>query len=175
MTTSEWRRSPWRAAMWAAAGLLLLAPAVAMRFTAEMNWDETDFIVMGAMLAAACGLVELGARASGSLGYRLGVAVAVLTGFLTVWANLAIGMIASEDNPHNLVFAGVLAVALVGAILFRSRPRAMACVMAAAGTAQLLAGASGLPYDVRGGIFSMLFAVPWLISAALFASVRGKA
>lgn len=166
--TTRGRRGFWRIAPWAVATLLLLTPLVAMQFTDEVDWDETDFIVMGAMLAAACGLVELGARASGSLGYRLGVAVAVLTGFLTVWANLAIGMIGSEDNPHNLVFAGVLGIALVGAIAARSRGDLMARVMAAAALAQFLAAAVGLLSDMRGGIFSMLFTLPWLLSMALF-------
>ncbi|MGH8077936.1 MAG: hypothetical protein ACREPE_11510 [Lysobacter sp.] len=40
----------WRIAIWGTAALLLLLPLVAMQFTDEVDWDETDFIVIGAMI-----------------------------------------------------------------------------------------------------------------------------
>ena len=162
------RWSYWRIAMWGAAALLLLLPAIAMQFTSEVDWDETDFIVMGVMLFAACGTCELAARASGNGAYRIGAVVAVGVAFLTVWANLAVGMIRSEDNPYNLLFGGVLALALLGAIIVRFQAGGMARVMMAAALAQAVLGAGGLSVDPRGGVFSMIFALPWLLSAALF-------
>ena len=78
---------------WGGAALLLLLSAVAMRLgAAGVDWDATDFIVMGVMLATACGLYELAAWRSGSMAYRAGFGLAVLAGFLTVWVNLAVGM-----------------------------------------------------------------------------------
>lgn len=162
------RWSYWRIAMWGGAAFLLLLPAIAMRFTGEVQWDETDFIVMGLMLFAACGTCELAARASRNGAYRIAVVVAVGAAFLTVWANLAVGMIGSEDNPYNLLFGGVLALALIGAIVARFEASGMARTMVAAAFAQALLGAVGLSSDVRGGVFSMIFALPWLLSAALF-------
>ncbi|MDQ2695792.1 MAG: hypothetical protein M3Z21_10530, partial [Pseudomonadota bacterium] len=53
------RGSRWRIAVWGTAAFLLLLPLAAMQFTNEVNWDETDFIVFGAMLAVACGTCEL--------------------------------------------------------------------------------------------------------------------
>jgi hypothetical protein len=162
------RWSPWRIAGWSVAALLLLLPAAAMQFTSEVVWDETDFIAMG-ILVGSVGLgIEFLVRRSSSLAYRLGAVIALLTVFLTIWVNLAVGMIGSEDNPHNLLFGGVIAVALIGAPLVRFEAAGMARVLILAAVAQAAAGASGLPADPRGGIFSLIFAGPWLLAAALF-------
>jgi hypothetical protein len=37
--------SRWRIAAWATAAILLLLPLIAIQFTDEVNWDETDFAV----------------------------------------------------------------------------------------------------------------------------------
>ena len=168
------RVSRWRLAGWGAAVLILLAPFLAMQLTSEVNWDETDFIVMGLMLGSVGLAIEFLVRQSGSLAYRIGAVLAALTAFLTIWANLAVGMIGSEDNPYNQLFGGVLLIALIGAGLARFRPRGMALAMLAAGITQAAAGAFGLPEDMRGGIFSVAFAVPWLLAAALFRTAAGK-
>lgn len=159
----------WRMVMWGSAAVLLSLPAIAMQLHASgVDWSLGDFVVMGMMLAIACGLCELVARASGNGAYRLAAAVAVGTAFLTVWANLAVGMIGSEDNPFNRLFAGVLLLALGGSAAARFRPAGMAGAMVAAAAAQALLGIIGLSHDVRGGIFSVVFALPWLLSALLF-------
>lgn len=163
---SRWSR--WRIIMWGAAAFLLLLPAIAMQFTGEVAWDETDFIVMGVMLVTACGLCELAARASDNGAYRIAAGIAVGTAFLTVWANLAVGMIGSEDNPYNLVFGAVLGVALLGSILVRLETDGMMRVMILTAVAQGAAGAVGLETDTRGAIFSMAFTALWLLSATLF-------
>src|SRR5690606_40536271 len=107
--------SPW---LWCGAAGLLSAPAIAMWLGAPgVHWTASDFVVMGLLLATACGLYELGARISGSVAYRAGFGLAALTGFLTVWVNLAVGMLGDEGNPANLMFAAVLAVAAIGALL----------------------------------------------------------
>jgi len=95
VTGQRWRG--WRIAMWDSAAFLLL-PAIAMRFTSQVDWDGRDFITTGIMLAGACATCELAARASGNGAYRAGAEVAVATAFLTVWANLAVGMIGDEGN-----------------------------------------------------------------------------
>jgi hypothetical protein len=162
------RWSGWRILMWGGAVLLLLLPATAMRFTTGVNWDETDFIVVGVMLAAACGAVELAARASVNGAYRLAAIVAVGIAFLTIWANLAIGMIGSEDNDYNLLFGGVLGLALVSSIVVRFRPTGMARAMLITAVVQAAVGLGGLPTDQWGATLSTAFSLPWLLSAALF-------
>ena len=162
----RWRG--WRLLMWGTALALLLLPAVAMQFTSEVNWGPEDFTIFGLMLLLACGAVEVAARISTNGSYRLGAIVAVGIAFMTVWANLAVGMIGSEDNPYNLLFGSVLALALLGAVLARFQARGLAFTMLAAGLAQAAVAGFGYSGDPRGGTFSLAFAVPWLFSAALF-------
>lgn len=159
--------NPWRVFGWSVAAMLLLIPAIAMRFTSEVQWDETDFIVMGGMLAIAGLALELLLRRSRRIAFRLGALTAVFAGFFVIWANLAVGMIGSEDNPYNLRFGAVLGVAIVGAILSRARPPGLAATYALAALVQIGLGAAGLPLDQRGGLFTMIAATPWLIAAAL--------
>lgn len=98
--------------------------------------------------------------------------LAALTGFLTVWANLAAGMLGSEADPANLMFAAVLAAAAVGALVVRFRPAGMAWAMAVAGLAQLavvaIAAATGR-YGTYELLLTACFALPWFASALLFA------
>ena len=100
-----------------------------------------------------------------------------LAGFLLVWANGAVGLLGDADNPANLMFFGVIAVAVTGALLARLRPAGMARAMLAAMTAQALAGITGLAagcsapgpdgaYEVVMGIG--LFGGLWLLAASLF-------
>ena len=56
-------------APWALAGLILLLPLVAMQVSDQVDWDETDFIVMGIMLFGACGAFELAATVDYLFGY----------------------------------------------------------------------------------------------------------
>jgi hypothetical protein len=162
------RGSPWRIAGWSLAALVLLLPLVAMRFTSEVNWSPGDFI-FAALLIGIVGLAfELTVRASADWAYRGGVAVALAAAFLTIWANGAVGMIGDEDNPYNLLFLGVIILALLGSVAARFRPRGMALAMTAAAIAQAALGILGASADLRGGILSTIFAGLWLLAALLF-------
>lgn len=170
----------WRYLMWGAAATLLSLPAVAMRFYPDsgVNWSGSDFALMGVMLLAACSAVEIGSRMSNNLFYQAGVIVAVGVGFLTVWVNLAVGMIQDEGNPLNVVFLGVLAIALFGAFAVRFAARGMMFVMLAAGIAQALIAAAvaiaGLD-QLFVALLIGLFALPWLLSSGLFLVATKKA
>jgi hypothetical protein len=159
------------------AALLLLLPLVAMQFTDEMVWDETDFIVMGAMLFGACGAYELAARMTGNIAYRAAVGVAVVAAFILIWMNLAVGIIGSEDNPANLMYGGVLAVGILGALIARFQPDGMARALAATALAQALVGAialigglgsTGANWPQVIVVLTGFFAALWLVSAWLF-------
>jgi hypothetical protein len=162
-----------RLAMWSTAALLLSVPAFAMQFfpDAGVDWSLGDFVVMGVLLAIACGSVEVGLRMSRNLAYVTGVILAVGTGFVTIWANLAVGMIQGEANAANLVFLGVIFIALAGAVLARFQARGMAKATLAASIAQALVAAVVLlvPLDdsYTAGLIAA-FALPWLLAAALF-------
>lgn len=162
-----------RPLVWGGAACLLFLPALVMRLypQAGVDWTALDFAVMGVLLAAVCGLYEFAAWLGGSLVYRAGFGVAVLAGFLTIWVNLAVGMLGSEGNAANLMFAGVLAIAGLGSLLARFRPAGMAAAMAAAALAQLVAVGVALAtggFDGRELALTACFAMPWLLAGALF-------
>jgi hypothetical protein len=157
---------------------------VTMQFTDEMDWDETDFIVFGAMLAVACGTFQLAARMTGNALYRAAVGVAVVAAFILVWINLAVGIIGSEDNPANLMYGGVLAVALIGAVIGRFQPMGMAHALLATALAQTLVGVIALVAGLGSTapsfpeaivVLTGFFALLWLISAWLFRKAAYRA
>jgi hypothetical protein len=162
------RGSPWRIAGWGLAVSVLLLPFVAMQFTRQVSWTGSDFIFAAVLIGGVGLLLELTVRMSDNGYYRAGVGLALAVSFLTIWATGAVGMIGDEGNPLNLMFAGVLLLALLGAAVARFRPVGMASVMLLAAVAQLAASVIGAFTDPRGGIFSALFAVFWLASAAMF-------
>lgn len=142
----------WRIAALAAGALILLAPLVAMQFSDTVAWDGGDFGVLGALLIGLYLAFELLARTTDAPPYRWGAAVALAGAFLLIVSNLAVGIIGSEDNRANLLYAGVLAVGAAGAALARLRPRgmarallAMALLQAAIGVFALTAGLDTRP------------------------------
>jgi hypothetical protein len=162
------RKSPWRAAAWGLAALVLLTPLAAMQFTRDVAWTVGDFIFAGLMIGLVGIAYELAVRASGKRGYRAGVAVALGAAFLTIWANGAVGMIGNEDNPYNLMFLAVIGVGLIGSVLARFRPMGMAIAMFFAAFFQGVVAAGGIAADPRGGTLSACFALIWLLAGALF-------
>ena len=164
----------WRVLPWVGASALLAAPAVAMRLGADVDWTAFDFIVAGIMLAVPLTGFELALRASGNLAYRAGAVVALGTAFLITWSNLAVGIIGNENEPINLIFFGVILIAIVGAFLARSRPRGLAWAMAAAGAAQAVTVVAA----VIGGHFEAaiiaVFMTGWLMSAWLFRAAAAE-
>jgi hypothetical protein len=169
----EGRRNGLRPYIWGTAACLLLLPAIAMlAFPGSgVDWSGFDFLAMGVMLAALCGLYEFGAWLSGNTAYRAAFGIAALAGFLTVWVNLAVGMLGSEDDSVNVLFACVLLVATVGALAARLKAAGMAWAMAATAGAQLLAVGIGWAmggFHARELVLTAAFAVPWSVSAALF-------
>lgn len=162
----------WRLAVWGGAAALMLAPAVATRLTDEMAWDSTDFIVFGIMLAAICGAWELAMLKSKNWTYSAGAIAAAAAAVLLVLVNGAVGFIGNEDNPVNLLFFGVITLALGGAIVVRFRAEGLARVMAVTAGAQVVAAglAVAMVPDVRGFLLGTAMFVPiWLLSAWLFA------
>lgn len=171
---SRWRRNRWRFAGWGAAATLLILPLISMHFSDEVNWTLFDFIVFGSMLAVVGGVLELATRMTPNKTYRAAVAVALAAAFILVWMNGAVGIIGSEDNAANLMFFGVLAVGVVGAVIARRRSGGMARAMLATATAQVLvaviAGLGGTSGTIGFDVFVItgFFVALWLMSAWLF-------
>jgi hypothetical protein len=161
-------RVNWRIAGWSLAVGLLLLPFLAMQFTSEVDWDETDFILFGMMLAVAGGLIELAVRMSGSSAYRLAFAIGVVGAFLLIWMNLAVGIIGSEDNPLNLMYGAILAVGLIGALTARFDPEGMARALTAMAVAQILVAVIAQAAGYFTWIITLVYVALWLGSAKLF-------
>ncbi len=174
----------WRFALWAIPTALLIAPAVAMRFTGEVQWSPFDFVFAAVLLYGATGTVDLAIRKGGSVAYRFGAGLAVLVSFLLIWVNGAVGVIGDEDNPANLMFIGIILVAAAGAVIARFEARGMARAMLAA---FVLTAAIAVAAPVFGwgadeppgtaGLITLIggFAAMWGLSAALFAkAARGE-
>lgn len=154
-----------------ATAVLLLLPFLAMQFSHEVTWSPSDFAIAGALLFGSGLTYELVSRKGNTTAYRAAVGLAVMTGLALVWINLAVGLIGDEDNPANLMYAGVLAVGLAGALIARLRPRGMAYAMYATAAAQMLtavvAQAAGWGFTfVLNGFFALL----WAGSGLLFRS-----
>jgi len=64
-----------------------------------------DFAVFGALLLGVGVTFELAARKTGNIVYRSAVGVALAAAFILVWVNGSVGVIGSEDNDANLMYA----------------------------------------------------------------------
>lgn len=165
-----------RAAAWIFALFLLLTPLIAMQFTTEVNWSLADFALFALMLLAAGAALEFLITKSRHISYQLAAAIAILSSFLLVWLNGAVGLIGNENEPVNAVYFVVLAVGLAGAALTRLKARGMYKVLLSMSVLQLsvviLALSLGLAKTSVGVIeilvLNSIFAGAWLVSAYLF-------
>ena len=172
------RGSRWRIAAWATvAALILLLPLFAMKVTDQVVWDVADFAFFGALLVGAGGTYELAARKTGKTAYRAAVGVALAAAFLLVWVNGAVGVIGTEGDDANLMYGGVLAVGIIGAIIARFQPDGMARALFATALAQALVavivliarlGSAGPIWRQDILMLTGFFAALWLMSAWLF-------
>ena len=163
---------PWRIVGWGGAVALLLLPLVA-----GAPWTLSDYVFAAVIFAIVGGFLELAVRLSRNPWYRLGALVAVAASFLLVWINAAVGIIGSEDNPANLMFLGVIVVALAGSIVARVRAEGMVRAMAIAAVAEALVAVPvatmGLGASEPPGLAGVLiliggFTGMWAVSALLF-------
>jgi hypothetical protein len=169
-------RSRWRIAAWGTAAALILLPWFAMQVSDEVVWDLADFAFAGALVVGVGVTYELAARMTGNSAYRAAVGVALAAAFILVWLSLGVGIIGRDGDPANLMYFGVLAVGIIGALIARFRPRGMAHALFATALAQtwvaVIALIAGLGYPWSGPLelsaLNGFFVVLWLISAWLF-------
>lgn len=115
--------------------------------------------------------------------YRFAVGVALAAAFLLVWLSLGVGIIGKDGDPANVMYFGVLAVGITGALIAGFQAGGMARALFATALAQALVGAIALiaglgspwsgPLEILGltGMFVALF----LGSAWLFRrAARGR-
>ncbi|HYE76072.1 MAG TPA: hypothetical protein VEF04_22185, partial [Blastocatellia bacterium] len=155
---------------------ILMIPFIASFLTDEMQWSVSDFIFMGVLLLAAGTIYEIGVKVSSSTPARIGFGVAVFTGFVLIWMNLAVGIIGSEDNPANVLFAAVIAVAFFGAIIAKFEAPGMAKALTVTAVAQFLVPIIAIvmfrpdfsPGVAKVFVLNLFFVGLWLTSATFF-------
>ncbi|HPF52728.1 MAG TPA: hypothetical protein PK335_14195 [Draconibacterium sp.] len=71
---------------------LLLIPFISMQFTHEIDWSLLDFAVMGGLLTVAGLFIELVLRKIKIKENRIALLAIIISVFLLVWAELAVGI-----------------------------------------------------------------------------------
>lgn len=71
---------------------LLLVPAAAMQFTAEVAWGPGDFAAAAVLLFGAGMAFVLGSRQAKSARQRVAIGLIVCSSLALVWAELAVGV-----------------------------------------------------------------------------------
>lgn len=108
--------------------------------------------------------------------YRYAVGVALAAASILAWLSLGVGVIGRDGDPANLMYFGVLAVGIIGAIVARFRPHGMARALFTMALAQALVAVIalifglGLPWSPPAEILALngFFVALFLGSAWLF-------
>jgi hypothetical protein len=148
-----------------------------MQVTDQVVWDGLDFAIFGAMLFGVGIIYELAARKTDSTSYRSAIAVALVAAFILIGVTGAVGIIGTEHDDANLMYGGVLAVGITGALIARGQPHGMVRALLATAFVQVLVAVIALvggfgsagpiwPLDVL--IMTGFFTSLWLLSAWLF-------
>ncbi|MDP3800384.1 MAG: hypothetical protein Q8Q90_03105 [bacterium] len=157
--------------------VLSFAMRLVTRFTNEVSWDEAN--AYGVILLALWGFYEtLQWLKRCPKTYRIAFGIG-FTGMLFLgWVSGAVGIIGSENNPANLMYWAVFAVALVGSIISRFNPRGMAYALFATAFVQFLVPVVALfiwPAKASWGeagvihvfVFNSIFALVFFAGSAL--------
>lgn len=157
--------------------LILMVPLIAMQFSSEVDWKIGDFIIMGALIFGTGASFVLITRVSTSLVFKVAMGLALGTTFLMIWANLAVGLIASGANLGNLMYMGVVAVVIIGTISSHFTAKGMERAMYASTLAlvllaiiALLANMDEYPGSSVNEIIAVngFFATLYAVSGSLF-------
>ncbi|MDO8668932.1 MAG: hypothetical protein Q7K65_01425 [Candidatus Buchananbacteria bacterium] len=167
-----------RSILWVVIAAFIFIVFLSMLFTDEVSLGEA--VAYGIILLAAGGFCELWQwLKTRTKVYRIAFVVGLAGALLLGWANGAVGIIGSENNPANLMYGAVFAVGLIGSTMARFKPRGMAHTLYAAALVQILIPAVALfiwPAKASWGeagvigvfIVNSFFALLFVVSALLF-------
>lgn len=71
---------------------ILSIPLIAMKFTNQVNWTVSDFLIMGMLLSVTALGIELVIRNVKTMKARVLLCAIVLLIFFIIWAELAVGI-----------------------------------------------------------------------------------
>jgi hypothetical protein len=111
--------------------------------------------------------------------YRFAVAIALAGALVLIWLSLGVGIIGADGDAANVMYFGVLAVGIIGALIARFRSGGMSRAMLAMALAQALiaviaiAGGLGRPYSgplellgLNGFFVALFVGSAWLFRRA---------
>lgn len=111
--------------------------------------------------------------------YKLGLGAAGASAFILFWLAAGVGIIGADGDRANMMYLGVLAVGIIGALIARFRPLGMARTLVAMAAAHAVVGLIALvaqlgepysgPLEILGltGFFIVLFTgSAWLFRQA---------
>jgi hypothetical protein len=127
----------------------LMVPLVASQFVEDWHWGAGGFVFVYVLFFATGMAYALIAKKMNMWAYKVGVGLALVTGFAFGWSNMV--QVADSGHPENLVYYSVLVVGIVGALLARLQPRGLAYTLfAMAATLALIVVVlpSGAPPDL---------------------------
>ncbi len=162
-------RKPLLVSMVIIPALILSVPLIAMQFSDAVDWSIEDFLVAGILLTGGGIAYELIGRRTAKLAYRVAAGMTLGTMIALVWISLAVGIIGNENNMANLMYVGVLAVGVLGAVLSGLQARGMARTLIGMAVAQCgVAGIGELAGYETALLLTAFFVVLWLGSACLY-------
>lgn len=77
---------------WGAVALVMIAPAIAMRFTSEVNWTASDFVFAGVLLIGGGLMAEVVAWKVRNPVIRIGFGLFVVAVVALIWIEGAVGI-----------------------------------------------------------------------------------
>ena len=157
-----------RLLMWGGLLAIWLLPFIAKQFTDEVQWTTSDHVFWAFMLAIPGAIVDLVSRMTPNWFYRGGVIIALGTSFVITWANLAVGIVGNEENPTNLIFFGVVAIAMLGSPLVGFKASRLRWVFYLTAAAQALSAVTALHAEPFVLVFCGVTTALWLTAATLF-------
>jgi hypothetical protein len=126
-----------------------------------------------------------GAMKTHNTTYRLAIGVTLVTAFILIWLSLGVGIIGKDGDPANLMYFGVLAVGIIGAIIARFTPLGMARALLAMAIAQtiiaMIAIIAGLGYPwsgplelslLNGFFIAMFVGSAWLFRRSAYSQAK---
>lgn len=117
---------------------LLLIPITGQLTVEGWHWKWHGFVFAWAVFTFATRFFRfLATRPAANLPYRAGAALAIVTGFLVTWSDLAVQII-GEDNPGNVFYLLTVLGGFIGVGLARCRPGGLALVAFAMAASFLL-------------------------------------
>jgi hypothetical protein len=161
--------------------LILLIPLCGNLYVRGWQWSPFDFVAAFVVLFGAGIMFEWVASKGVTSAYRVAVGVACATGLVLLWINMAVGLIGSDDNPANLMYLAILALAFSGAYLAGFEPRRISRALLTTAVAQALVPVFALvlnPNDFSPGVakvfcLNSFFVAMWVVSAMLFRHAAG--